>query len=100
LPGTWITLGWYFAIPPEEHSRYLRYRGGYAAFARAQHANTVGLMSENLITASKLADSYQRNHHGRKPLALIFRLLWTVKKSAYEVSAGVWDRNGGQPPKD
>jgi len=100
LPGTWITLGWYFAIPPEEHGRYLRYRGGYAAFARAQHANTVNVMSENLITASRLADSYQKEHRGRKPIALIFRLLWTVKKSPYEVSAGVWDRNGGQPPKD
>jgi len=100
LPGTWITLGWYFAIPPEEHERYLRYRGGYAAFAYAQHANTVGIMSENLITASSMADSYQEEHRGRKPLALIFRLIWTIKKSPYEVSAGVWNRNGGQPPTD
>lgn len=100
LPGVWITLGWYFTVPPGEHDRYLRYRGGYAAFANAQHADTIGNMSANLITSSKLADSYQKTHRKRKPNALIFRLIWTMKRSPYYVGSEVWDRNGGQAPSD
>lgn len=98
VPGAWITAGWYFDVRGAARDKYLRYRGGTAVFAYAQHADTTGEMATNLITANKLGDSFQRNND-RKPTALIFRLLWTSYTNPDRVNQTVWNRNGGQPPK-